>query len=170
MWKKLRPLDQMWSAINLVQPARRSGNISNIFGLKVKVTKYVSFKLFLSWKIVYYIYINTETKTLVCTAKGSRSSLIDIATTLRAGRSGARIPVRDKGFLSSPKRPDRLWHPPSLLFNGYRVSFQGVKRPRREVDHFPLVRRLKISGVIPLLPLYAFMAWTRKNFSFTFIL
>jgi len=26
-------------------------------------------------------------------------------------------------------RPDRLWGPTSLLYNGNRVSFQGVKRP-----------------------------------------
>ena len=32
---------------------------------------------------------------------------------------------------SSPKRPDRLWGPPSLLFNGYRGSFPVVKRPWR---------------------------------------
>jgi hypothetical protein len=26
-------------------------------------------------------------------------------------------------FLCSPKRPDRMWGPPSLLFSGYIVSF-----------------------------------------------
>jgi hypothetical protein len=34
-------------------------------------------------------------------------------------------------------RPDRPWGLPSLLYNGYRVSFPGVKRPGREVDHPP---------------------------------
>jgi hypothetical protein len=35
-------------------------------------------------------------------------------------------------------RPDRSRSPSSLLYNGYRVSFLGVKRPRRGVDHpFP---------------------------------
>jgi hypothetical protein len=33
--------------------------------------------------------------------------------------------------------PDRPWGPPSLLYNGYRVSFPGVKRPGRGVDHPP---------------------------------
>ena len=32
-------------------------------------------------------------------------------------------------------RPDRPWGPPSLLYNGYRVSFPEVKRPGRGVDH-----------------------------------
>jgi hypothetical protein len=53
---------------------------------------------------------------------------------LRVGRSGDRIPVGGEIFRS---RPDRLWGPPSLLYNGYRVSFPGVKRPGRGVDHPP---------------------------------
>ena len=32
---------------------------------------------------------------------------------------------------------DQPWGPPSLLYNGYRVSFPGVKRPGRGVDHPP---------------------------------
>jgi hypothetical protein len=34
-------------------------------------------------------------------------------------------------------RPDRPWGLPSLLYDGYRVSFPGVKRPGRGVDHPP---------------------------------
>jgi hypothetical protein len=33
--------------------------------------------------------------------------------------------------------PDRPWGPPSLLCNGYRMSFPGIKRPGRGVDHPP---------------------------------
>jgi hypothetical protein len=41
-------------------------------------------------------------------------------------------------------RPDRPWGPPSLLYNGYRVSFLGAKRPGRGVNHIPhLAPRLK---------------------------
>jgi hypothetical protein len=32
-------------------------------------------------------------------------------------------------------RPDRPWGLPSLLYNGYRVSFPGVQWPRRDVEH-----------------------------------
>jgi hypothetical protein len=53
---------------------------------------------------------------------------------LRAGWSGDRIPVGGEIFCS---RPDRPWGPPSLLCNGYRVSFTGVNRPGRGVDHPP---------------------------------
>ena len=34
-------------------------------------------------------------------------------------------------------RPHRPWGPPSLLYNRYRVSFPGVKRPGRGVNHPP---------------------------------
>jgi len=35
----------------------------------------------------------------------------------------ATIPGRGKGFFLYPLCPDRLWGPPSLLYNGYRGSF-----------------------------------------------
>ena len=34
-------------------------------------------------------------------------------------------------------RPESSWVPPSLLYNGHRVSFLGVKRPGRGVHHPP---------------------------------
>jgi len=42
-----------------------------------------------------------------------------------------------KRFLSSPKYPDRLWGPPSLLFNRYRGSVPAEKRSGRDIDHSP---------------------------------
>jgi hypothetical protein len=44
---------------------------------------------------------------------------------LRAGRPGDRgsIPGRGKRYFLSPLCSDRLWGPPSLLYNGYRGSF-----------------------------------------------
>jgi len=47
---------------------------------------------------------------------------------LQGGPSGDRIPVGGEIFRSCPDRP---WGPPSLLYNGYRVTFPGVKRPGR---------------------------------------
>jgi hypothetical protein len=49
-------------------------------------------------------------------------SSVGVMTRLRATRLRNRgsIPNRGKNFVSSPKRPDRLWCPPSLLFNVYR--------------------------------------------------
>ena len=41
-------------------------------------------------------------------------------------------------------RSNRPWDLPSLLYNGYRVSFPGLKRPGRGVTHPPhLSPRLK---------------------------
>jgi hypothetical protein len=40
-------------------------------------------------------------------------------------------------FLSSPKCPDQLWGPPSLLFDGQLCLSQGVKWLGREFDHLP---------------------------------
>jgi hypothetical protein len=34
-------------------------------------------------------------------------------------------------------RPDRPWGPPNLLYNGYRFSFPGLKRPGRGIGHPP---------------------------------
>jgi len=52
--------------------------------------------------------------------------------------------------------PDRLWGPPSLLYNGYRVFPEGKERPGRDVDPSPLlVPWSRKSRAIPLLPLWA---------------
>jgi hypothetical protein len=38
-----------------------------------------------------------------------------------------------------------------------------VKRQVREVNHFPLVMRERMSGAIPVLPLYVFVVWRSKR-------
>ena len=43
--------------------------------------------------------------------------------------SWVRVPLRARDFFTQ-KRPDRLWSPPSLLYNRYEV-----KRPYREASH-----------------------------------
>jgi len=58
------------------------------------------------------------------------------------------------------------WGPPSLLHDGYRVFPGGKVRPGRGVDQPPhLVPRLKKEQSVPLLPLWAFMACSRVNFT-----
>ena len=72
---------------------------------------------------------------------GGWDSSVGTATTLRAGRSGDRIPVGGEIFRT---RPDRRWGQPSLLYNGYLVCFPGVKRPGLGVDDPPhIAPRLK---------------------------
>jgi hypothetical protein len=55
----------------------------------------------------------------------SRGSCFGIMTRLLAGRPRSRnsIPGRGNRFFSSPKLPDRLWGPPSLLFTSYQWLF-----------------------------------------------
>ena len=64
----------------------------------------------------------------LCLPLMGQASVVRTAT--RNGLNGPAIKSRygrDEIFRT---RPDRLWGPPSLLYNGYRVSFQGVKRQR----------------------------------------
>jgi hypothetical protein len=66
-------------------------------------------------------------------------------------------------------RTDQPRGPPSLLYNGYRVSFPGVKRPGRGVDHPPTFSaEVKERVVISPLPLCAFLACSGVNVTFTF--
>jgi hypothetical protein len=51
-----------------------------------------------------------------------------------------------------PHPPDRPWDPPSLLYDGYRLSLQGVQQPGRGVDHPPP----SIADVKERAPLYLF--------------
>ena len=74
-----------------------------------------------------------EKNVTVSTCKGEPGSTVGIATGLRAGRSGDRIPMGE----DFSGRPDRSWGPPSLLYNGYRVFLGGRMRPGRAADHSP---------------------------------
>jgi hypothetical protein len=49
--------------------------------------------------------------------------------------------------------PDRPWSPPRLLYNEYRVSFPGVKRPGRGLDH-PLPSSGEFKEIAELYPFY----------------
>jgi hypothetical protein len=64
-------------------------------------------------------------------------TLVNATNALRAGKSGDRIPVRGKKFITSPARPERPWSPPSPTPNTYRNYFPGIKRLGREVNHSP---------------------------------
>ena len=48
-------------------------------------------------------------------------------------RPGFESKQRQK-FVSSPKLPDWLWGPPSLIFHGNQGYFTGVKGPGRKID------------------------------------
>jgi hypothetical protein len=59
---------------------------------------------------------------------------------------------------------DQHWGPYSLLHNEYRVLFPGIKRPGRDVKH-PPPSSVEVKEKVQLY-LWAFMACSRKNFTF----
>jgi hypothetical protein len=59
-------------------------------------------------------------------------------------------------------RPDRPWGPSRLLYNGYRVSFSGVKRLGGGADH-PHPSSADVNERVELLPIWAFVASSRVN-------
>ena len=62
---------------------------------------------------------------------------------------------------SSPKYPDRIRGPSSVLFNGNRDSFLGLSvRSVNLITLLHLVPRLRMSEEISLIPQYALMALT----------
>jgi hypothetical protein len=71
-----------------------------------------------------------------------------------------------RSCVSSPKRPDRLWGQPSLLFSGYRGSFPGG-RGVQLTTHLQIERRLRMSRAIPRPSLYAFVALVEETLSFS---
>jgi hypothetical protein len=81
-----------------------------------------------------------------------------------------KIPAGKKcpgGGKTSRTRPDTPWGPLSLMYNGYRIYFPGVKRPGRGfATHHHLAPTLRKSGAIPLFALWAFMVCSKVNFIF----
>lgn len=67
-------------------------------------------------------------------------------------------PGRGNRFFCSQKHPNRLWDPPSPIFNAYRHLFLRINRPERElIARLHLAPKL-IGEAILILPLYAFMS------------
>jgi hypothetical protein len=71
-------------------------------------------------------------------------------------------PGKGQRFYGSSNHPGRIcWGPHTILFNGYRSSFPGVKHPGYMLNtHLHLGPRLRLSGAIPVFLIYAFLAWT----------
>ena len=61
-----------------------------------------------------------------------RVKTVGMATRYALDGPVTKIPMGGEIFRT---RPDLPWGPPSLLYNGYRFCFPGVKRPGRGVNH-----------------------------------
>ena len=97
--------------------------------------------------------------------QGGWDSAVGIAT--RYGLDGPGIESRWGARFSARVQTGSEAHPASFKMG--TGSFSGVKWPGRGVNHLcHLAPRLKKSRAIPLLPLWAFVACSRMNFTFTF--
>jgi len=64
-------------------------------------------------------------------------------------------------------RPDRPWHPTRLLYNRHRVSFPGIKRPGRGINHLPtsnadVKETVELYPYSPSGPPYLVLGWILK--------
>jgi hypothetical protein len=91
--------------------------------------------------LIYRIHHYANTSVKILDNRSQPGELSRYSDSLRAGRSGDRIPVKGKIFCT---RPRESWGPPSHLYNGYRVSFPVVNLPGRGVDpHSHILPRLQ---------------------------
>jgi hypothetical protein len=79
---------------------------------------------------------------------------------LRTGRPRGREFESRYGQEFFPRRPNRLWGPPSLLSDGLRGALSPwVKRPEHEADHSPPASaEVKKTSICSSTPPYAFMS------------
>jgi len=74
---------------------------------------------------------------------------------------GSNLGGDKRFFFSSPKRPNQLWDPHSLLFNGYRGSSPGAKQPGSQFNHSPAFSvEVKSGWSYTTTPLYAYVPRT----------
>jgi hypothetical protein len=105
---------------------------------------------------------NKWTKALIFHVR--RYSSVRIVTRWQDGRSGVRNQAEAK-IISSPNSPDRLWSPPSPLFNGHWVlSHDHSGRVIIFDTYLHLASRLRMSKATPLFYLYASWHGNRNSF------
>jgi hypothetical protein len=76
--------------------------------------------------ILHFLYEFPPIFNKCLTNSGSPDSAVGIATGYGLDGRGVRAQVLiGSSIISSPRRPDRLWGPPSLLSNGYLGHFPG---------------------------------------------
>jgi hypothetical protein len=87
---------------------------------------------------------------------GNRDSAVGIPTSYGMDDWGVRLRVPiGSTILSPPRRPDRPWSPPSLLFNRH---WGLLRRPGREADHLlPTSAEMKKTWIYTFTPSYIFL-------------
>ena len=74
-------------------------------------------------------------------------------------------------FCSSPKTSRPALRPPTFLLNRFQGSFLRLNgQDTKLTAHLYLILRLRMSGAVPLLPLFTFMLWMVIPFNSRFLL
>jgi hypothetical protein len=138
--------DVLRSALNLMEDTLRTYYKCTLPAVAKKLNV---FGQMLLWTIFLTVVCGTRTQSLFAPFsytlyisyllyRGNWNSVVGIATDYRLEDPGVEVGVQvGSRIFSCPRRPDRLWGPHSLLFNGYRGSFHEMKLPGREADHLP---------------------------------
>ena len=104
------------------------------------------------WRILPWCTSPNATGKLDCFVMGRVSAY--------SWTSRGSNPGRAKSFLNSTNNPDQFWGLPTFPFEWYWGISHG-KSPGNDVEHsLPYSAEVKMSGAIPLLPLYASTVWT----------
>ena len=133
-----------------------------VYTLNVSNKKCISYWMFLFYPSVLH---NDKNQDWINTWE--HSSIVSIATRLHTTESVVQIPVEARDFSFQ----DWLWVSTNLLFNGnHHFSPWLSSQVMKLTTHLHLLPRLRMSGGVPLLPLYPSMAWTGKTLPFiTFV-
>jgi hypothetical protein len=138
----------------LLNPKMQYG-VYNTHTTSLRHTSQMSFTKHHNKLCVLMLLITSRPVSFNITFGTSRDGSVSIVTRLQAGRprNHSSISGKGKGF-PSPKRPYRLWSPPSIPLNRQlRLLLRRVKRPGRTANHSPpLVPGLIMSEVIPQIP------------------
>jgi hypothetical protein len=80
------------------------------------------------------------------------------------------FPGRGEKYLFYPNHPFQLWGSPSLIFSMCQQPFpQGSSSwGMKLTTYLPTVPSLRMSGAIPVLPLFALMSWKGTTSCFCF--
>jgi hypothetical protein len=105
----------------------QDGGGAKFFCIRIEVYKNYKNLAINSCKYIHGLkYIPTLIKSNSCYLPRSRDSTVDMADRLWAGRE--RQGEEGKRYFSPENRLDRLWGPPTLLFNVYQGTLSpGVK-------------------------------------------
>jgi hypothetical protein len=90
--------------------------------------------------------------------------MFGVVTTLPARQSGIQIPARPECYSLKKKVHTSSGTHPACYSISIGILAWGQSRQSVMSTHFHQAPRLKVSGAVPVLPLYAFMACTIKHF------